>query len=116
VASPEGRLVVMTTNHLDRLDPALIRPGRADVKLCFGNATTDQARRLFARFFPEQAHRSAEFAGRVEDRKYSMATLQDYLMLHRRNPEDAIQRAHEIGNLQTNGSSPPASILEPVAV
>src|SRR5207253_2725559 len=36
VASPEGRIVVMTTNHVDKLDPALIRPGRADVKLYFG--------------------------------------------------------------------------------
>lgn len=28
VAASEGRLVFMTTNHLNRLDPALIRPGR----------------------------------------------------------------------------------------
>ena len=30
--SPE-RIIVMTTNHVEKLDPALIRPGRVDVKL-----------------------------------------------------------------------------------
>src|SRR5208283_663521 len=106
VASPEGRIIIMTTNHLDRLDPALIRPGRADVKLAFENATADQARRLFGRFFPAQMHRSSDFASRVKDRKFSMATLQDYLMLHRRNPEEAVQRVNEIGRLQTGSVTP----------
>jgi chaperone BCS1 len=30
VGHSEERLVFMTTNHIDRLDPALIRPGRVD--------------------------------------------------------------------------------------
>src|SRR4029079_10034479 len=62
VASPEGRIIMMTTNHLQRLDPALIRPGRADVRLCFGNATAQQAGRLFERFFPLHAGRGDDFA------------------------------------------------------
>jgi ATP-dependent 26S proteasome regulatory subunit len=85
------------------LDPALIRPGRADVKLWFGNATADQARRLFERFFPEHIDLARDFAGRALDRHWSMATLQDYLMLHRGNPEAALRRMHEIARLQTAG-------------
>ena len=27
VASQEGRIFIMTTNHIEKLDPALIRPG-----------------------------------------------------------------------------------------
>lgn len=103
VASPEGRIVVMTTNHLERLDAALVRPGRADVKLAFGDATADQARRLFERFFPGHAHLARDFARRVGDRRASMAMLQDYLMLHRRSAEEAVRRANEVGQLQTNG-------------
>lgn len=30
VRSQEGRILFMTTNHRERLDPALLRPGRAD--------------------------------------------------------------------------------------
>ncbi len=31
-AAQEGRLLFMTTNHVDKLSPQLIRPGRIDVK------------------------------------------------------------------------------------
>ena len=33
----DGRLTFLTTNYPDRLDPALIRPGRVDVKQYIGN-------------------------------------------------------------------------------
>ncbi len=100
VASAEGRIIVMTTNHIDRLDPALIRPGRADVKMLFGNATRDQAGRLFARFFPRHVQLAGEFADKIDERRFSMATLQDYFMLHRRNPDDALGRLYEIHALE----------------
>ena len=32
VTSSEGRIVFMTTNYVDKLDPALIRPGRVDFR------------------------------------------------------------------------------------
>ena len=36
VTSTEARLLFMTTNYLERLDPALIRPGRVDMKEYIG--------------------------------------------------------------------------------
>ncbi|KAJ7606200.1 hypothetical protein FB45DRAFT_950840 [Roridomyces roridus] len=33
ISSGEGRITFATTNHIDHLDPALIRPGRMDVKV-----------------------------------------------------------------------------------
>jgi mitochondrial chaperone BCS1 len=41
-----------TTNHLERLDPALSRPGRMDVWIEFRNASKWQAEALFRNFFP----------------------------------------------------------------
>jgi len=41
-----------TTNHLERLDPALSRPGRMDVWIEFKNASKWQAEALFRNFFP----------------------------------------------------------------
>jgi chaperone BCS1 len=38
VGSQEGRIMIMTTNHITRLDEALIRPGRVDKKVELGLA------------------------------------------------------------------------------
>ncbi|ORX37793.1 putative mitochondrial inner membrane protein [Kockovaella imperatae] len=51
VASSEERIIFMTTNHLDRLDPALIRPGRVDVHELLDDAHGEQAQRLFTKFY-----------------------------------------------------------------
>ena len=45
-------LLFATTNHIERLDPALSRPGRMDVWINFKNATKWQAEEIFKNFFP----------------------------------------------------------------
>lgn len=47
VASQEGRVLVMTTNHLEKLDKALIRPGRVDMTVEFGRADADMTASIF---------------------------------------------------------------------
>jgi mitochondrial chaperone BCS1 len=51
VASQEGRILVMTTNYPEKLDDALIRPGRVDMKIEFGLARREQVRELFMRMY-----------------------------------------------------------------
>lgn len=51
VASGEERVIFLTTNHLERLDPALIRPGRVDLAALIDDATALQARKLFTQFY-----------------------------------------------------------------
>jgi mitochondrial chaperone BCS1 len=45
-------LLFATTNHIERLDPALSRPGRMDVWINFTHATKWQAEGIFKCFFP----------------------------------------------------------------
>lgn len=47
VASQEGRLLVMTTNHVEKLDKALVRPGRVDRIVHFGLADATMAAAVF---------------------------------------------------------------------
>ncbi len=55
-----GRLVFATTNHVERLDPALRRPGRMDVWVNFTHATKWQAEWLFKLlFFPSRPSASS---------------------------------------------------------
>jgi hypothetical protein len=42
-----GRMLVMTTNHPDRLDPALVRPGRIDIQHEFGRMDREDVAELF---------------------------------------------------------------------
>lgn len=53
VRSQEGRILMMTTNHREKLDPALLRPGRADVHVELNNASEKQMKGLFRKFFPD---------------------------------------------------------------
>ena len=55
VASHEGRVLIMTTNFPDKLDEALIRPGRVDMKVKFTNATRSQICELFTRMYSADA-------------------------------------------------------------
>lgn len=51
--APSNVLFVMTTNHVEMLDEALLRPGRIDYRLYLGKATDQQKVELYRRFFPK---------------------------------------------------------------
>ncbi|KAK7054724.1 Complex III assembly protein translocase and chaperone [Paramarasmius palmivorus] len=85
VASGEERIIFMTTNHLERLDPALIRPGRVDMLEYIGDATPQQAYTLFTRFY------GANWM--EKERRISMAALQGLFI--RNTTQDAIRYCEE---------------------
>ena len=51
IGSQEGRILIMTTNHITRLDEALIRPGRVDKKVELGLADNTMTADLFCLVF-----------------------------------------------------------------
>jgi chaperone BCS1 len=51
--APENVIYVMTTNKVETLDPALLRPGRIDYRLYMGEAAESQRMELYRRFFPD---------------------------------------------------------------
>jgi len=61
------RLLFATTNHIERLDPALSRPGRMDVWINFTNATKWQAEGIFKCFFPSRPSASSSLPSSNED-------------------------------------------------
>lgn len=80
VGAQEGRIVVLTTNHRDALDAALIRPGRIDVELHIGLASASQLRRLFLRFHPQAAREAEQAVQGYEDGTLSPARIQQVLL------------------------------------
>ncbi|KAJ7036357.1 P-loop containing nucleoside triphosphate hydrolase protein [Mycena alexandri] len=119
VASEEGRLTFATTNHIEQLDPALIRPGRMDLKIQYGLATNEQLEQMFDRFYPFNedsvpelgpsigcyfskttgvrlsapalAALAKDFAAVIPSGRYSIAQLQGYLLSSKNDPEGALE-------------------------
>lgn len=108
VASQEDRILIMTTNHVGKLDEALIRPGRVDFKVEFRLADRETAEQLFYFVLGHQEQGSlegdqewdsdlqieeqaAEFAAKVPDLKFSSAEIVSYLVRYRDYPAAAIE-------------------------
>ncbi len=54
VVTPHGLITIMTTNHIDKLDPALIRSGRADRTIELGYPGWSEIQALWNLFFPNE--------------------------------------------------------------
>lgn len=96
IRSQEGRILFMTTNHKERLDPALIRPGRCDVQIEFNNASHGQVKRLFLNFFPGKEEEARTFAKLIPESKVSMAKLQGLFLKYRHDVSMVIQNHLEV--------------------
>ena len=78
--APTGVLFMMTTNHVETLDPALLRPGRIDYKLYLGNASDAQKVDLYLRFFSDASEREAREFVRTCGKSETMADFQGLLL------------------------------------
>lgn len=100
-SSTSQRILFLTTNHLERLDPALIRPGRVDLKELIDDATPHQAAELFTRFYSDEEDLSPEKFAQLRDElvahieeamqagsRVSMAALQGHFIRH--NAQEAV--------------------------
>lgn len=110
VAAGEERMIFLTTNHIDRLDAALIRPGRVDMTVRIGDATRYQASEMWDRYYgdvdPESENR-ARFLAKLESLSLiedadgvkqssmgtSMAAIQGLFLFNKNNMEGAIAMA-----------------------
>jgi len=57
--APDNVIYMMTTNKVEQLDPALLRPARIDYRLYLGEAAEAQRMQLYRRFFPDATEAEA---------------------------------------------------------
>uniref|UniRef100_A0A914L0U5 AAA+ ATPase domain-containing protein n=1 Tax=Meloidogyne incognita TaxID=6306 RepID=A0A914L0U5_MELIC len=100
VASAEGgRVLFMTTNHVERLDAALIRPGRVDVSQHFGNCTPIMFEQMFKRFFENVPDTlCSKFCDKMLSIgiECSPATIQGHLLNFKNQPGLAIENIEKL--------------------
>ena len=78
-AHRDGMISIMTTNFVNRLDSALIRPGRIDKILHFDYANKNQIKTMFMKFRPGKEHELPKFMEYIKGNKITTAVLQNYL-------------------------------------
>lgn len=116
LSAGEERIAFLTTNHIDRLDPALIRPGRVDMIIRVGEATRYQAGEMFVRFYgdvDEDGRGRERFLKKLDDmglfdeknpRRTSAAAIQGIFLFHKNDMEGAIAMAEVLGQPQPTDS------------
>ncbi|KAK7221893.1 hypothetical protein V2G26_009896 [Clonostachys chloroleuca] len=113
LAAGEERIAFLTTNHIERLDPALIRPGRVDMMLRIGEATRFQAAQMWDRFYGDVDldHSNRErFLNRLDElglfgvnpdgepshRHTSTAAIQGLFLFHKTDMQGSIDMAEAL--------------------
>jgi predicted AAA+ superfamily ATPase len=89
VFNNHGRILIMTTNHIEKLDPALIRPGRIDRKFNFGNCSKQQISDMYNMFFKEKCNEDDLQV--IEDGKFSPAYMTTLFMCYKNKPGEALK-------------------------
>ena len=93
VFSHEGRILIMTTNHPEVLDEALIRPGRIDRKFKFTNCDHSMIKKLYKNFFNKEIlDKDLE---KIEDEFYSPAFITCTFMQYRNESEEALNHINK---------------------
>ena len=80
-----GRILGISSNHYDKLDPALIRPGRIDITLCLDNCTRNMIRQMYKQFYKSDIDERQ--LSKVKDKFYSPAQIINWYVLNRNDPD-----------------------------
>jgi hypothetical protein len=76
-----GRIIIMTTNHPDHLDPALRRPGRIDMEIEFKRLRSSDIALIYQQMFDEEMPPAM-----IPDYKYTQADVSRMLFKHHLDP------------------------------
>jgi len=110
MARKDGLITFLTTNYKNRLDKALIRPSRIDFILSFKEATEEQIKSMFKRFFPDKDVN--KFYNSISHIKLRTCILQQFFMEVKFNKIDLykISRLKQIIKEMDNSESVPSSM------
>lgn len=86
VVGASGRILVVTTNKLDKIDPALLRPGRIDLTLELSYMTPPMFREAMANFFPGVVQRECRWPS-----KMTPASFQQIILRHKDDPDKVLE-------------------------
>lgn len=99
-----GMVLVITTNHPDKLDPALLRSGRVDERIYFGHCDNEMIFRMFENFYRDMCPSKNEiYEIDVSTENITPCDVENAMRRHYKKPLDAIKmiKNREISKLET---------------
>jgi chaperone BCS1 len=85
-----GRILILSSNHYEKLDPALKRPGRIDIALELANASRNVIGKIYRHLTGESI--DPVMLEQIPDRKYSPAEIMNFYMAGEKNTETFIEK------------------------
>jgi chaperone BCS1 len=85
-----SRIMVLSSNHFDKLDPAIKRPGRIDISLELSYASLQTIAEMYNHLFDE--HLDAEILKNIPDKFYSPAEIVNIYMSEERSSTKFLSR------------------------
>jgi hypothetical protein len=98
--SSHGRILIMTTNHPEILDSALIRPGRIDCKFLFDNCDKEQIGKLYEMFYNQELTEKnmMQIKNLRIENSYSPAHITSIFLRYRNDPDNALEHLDDEDN------------------
>ena len=98
-------ITFITTNYVNKLDSALLRPGRIDYIVHFDYASKEQIQMIFENFRPDDKSFN-EFYKKIKSSKFTTAILQKFFFKFRKEESliDKINELHNIKNIHSQSS------------
>lgn len=98
VIETPGRIMILTSNHYDKLDSALIRPGRIDLSVNLTNASRNCISEMYSHYYKKQINKKA--LEKIANKFYSPAEIVNIYVKHHDSSEKFIQRLQENKKVQ----------------
>ena len=83
-------IVIGATNREELIDPAIMRPGRLDIKIRVNRPTKQGAREIFARHFPDSVPHQGELDALIDDAVEDLYADRPFVKLHFANAEPRV--------------------------
>ena len=105
LSGKSGLITFITTNYINRLDPALLRAGRIDLRLEITYATKTQIQNMINDLYPEQIVYFQNFWKIIKDKKITMAAFQNFLFYCYQNKKNIDKEVKYLINLLDNSNN-----------
>jgi len=97
-----GRIIVMSSNHYDKLDPALIRPGRIDITIKMDLVSRKMLNDMFHHYYKKYIPPNK--LSKIKEKQLSPADITNIFIFNSDNPDAFLEMVTEQSNKNSSKS------------